>query len=301
MKNIYIKIKDILKIIEKILFNFLGFFMFVCSISIGVTIIIFKTNNVINFSLLQAVTLVFSPFIVIPAFFTIIAGLFCAYIGACEIFVLLSDTIEAFSLFRKRRNVNFFKALFYTLKSKTVRRVSFKYLEQKIQSHNKFFIKYRKKSKSSMNYELLSACRKGELEEVKYILTNPELKVHADINFEDKVTMENALSEACESGNLDIVDYLLFSKELKENINIEKSIDSAFYEAFRNGHVHILKYLIFQAKIKKTEYIKKIIANPTPKYMSDDMDSFFRMLELNENLNNELAHNPDNKEKITKI
>lgn len=62
---------------------------------------------------------------------------------------------------------------------------------------------------------LMMACQSGHIDIVKYLLTSPELTVHADIahlsNF------DTCLHYACMKGHIDIVKYLTSSLELKEH------------------------------------------------------------------------------------
>ena len=70
--------------------------------------------------------------------------------------------------------------------------------------------------------ELLNwACRRGFLEIVKYLLTSPEVKHHADIHrYSDE-----PIKSACIFGHLDIVKYLLESPDLEDHANIYAEID----------------------------------------------------------------------------
>lgn len=63
---------------------------------------------------------------------------------------------------------------------------------------------------------LKAACRIGNLNEVRYLLTSPEWIGYIDIHHDDDI----ALCLACQGGHLDIVQYLLTSPELTEHADI---------------------------------------------------------------------------------
>ena len=132
--------------------------------------------------------------------------------------------------------------------------------------------------------QLIEACRVGSLEKVKYLLTSPDLDIHADINGfmysalncaaeyghldivkymltspelkeHAKINNDyNPLIPACRDGHLDIVRYLLTSNELKENVDIHVQNDAGFAWACGRGHIDIIKYLMFSDEL--TEHAK---------------------------------------------
>ena len=71
---------------------------------------------------------------------------------------------------------------------------------------------------NDINNELKVACKKGYLTQVRYFLTSPQLKTHANINDDE---IEPALTLACSAGHLEIVKYLLTSSDLKEHAKIK--------------------------------------------------------------------------------
>lgn len=107
-----------------------------------------------------------------------------------------------------------------------------------------------------INKELIEACKNGDLDKVRYVLTSPELSVHADIHASvseesddnDLIThlAEEPLFQAAKNGHLSIVKYLLTSSELKEhsNINIDSRPDSPLLTACHHNHLPIVKYLL---------------------------------------------------------
>jgi hypothetical protein len=287
MKNIIDIIKSIIKFLEY-QDNPIGVaILFLVGFSISIFL---QINEIVLFPYQMLIIIILSltllPLLLLP----FMAVLFWICVAISHLYDYISPKAESFSLFRKRRKFNFFKALFFTLKSKKIRKILDLYLRQQIASENKYFRQYRGQNKKFINNGLFSACQNGRLDEVQYLLTSPELKENADINFGDDSYIGNPLTNACFGGHLEIVQYLLFSKTLKENVKIANFGTSAFEAAFLNNHIHILKYLIFEIKIEKTEEIKKIIAH-SPITGSSNIDNLFQIRELNSKLNNELHTN----------
>ncbi len=174
-----------------------------------------------------------------------------------------------------------------------------------------------------VNDMLRQACVSGDLEEVKYYLTNPRLLFHANIH------EINPLRHACQFGYLDIVQYLLTSPELKEHAcasneeeiflysavynkqlsvvkyllespdltikpNIHVDNDMIFNDCAKNKNYDMIHYFIFDFNIEKTDAISKHLErNPDNK-----ISSLFEMRELNKNLTESLEFNNDHKPKI---
>lgn len=97
--------------------------------------------------------------------------------------------------------------------------------------------------KERLHDELMAACRYGDLSQVKYLLTSPELDEHASINVSEK-ERNSPLTEACWYGQLEVVKYLLTSPELKEKADIHFREDQALNFACYQGHLDVVKYLL---------------------------------------------------------
>jgi hypothetical protein len=99
-----------------------------------------------------------------------------------------------------------------------------------------------------LNNQLIQACKDGDLEKVRYLLTSPELVTHADINCKDG----DAFTTACDEGHLHIIKYLLTSEELKEKVNINDYIGLGFVIACEYNHTHLVKYFLTSSDLEKS-------------------------------------------------
>jgi ankyrin repeat protein len=93
----------------------------------------------------------------------------------------------------------------------------------------------------------------GDLDIIRYLLSSPDLKNHADINAIDG----SILVEACGQGHLEVVKYLLTSPELKEHANISAQNNMPFKKACMEGHLEIVKYLVTNPEFENKINLKK--------------------------------------------
>jgi ankyrin repeat protein len=93
--------------------------------------------------------------------------------------------------------------------------------------------------------EFSQACRQGELDKIKFFLTNTQLSKNVDVHYNE----DDALHGACSNGHLAVVDYLLTSPELKEHADIHACLDWALSTAARAGNLDIVKYLLTSPKL----------------------------------------------------
>ncbi len=112
---------------------------------------------------------------------------------------------------------------------------------------------------NELNELLLDYARDGKLEEVKLLLTSPDLETHADITFNNDIL----LSCACTSGNLELVRYLLTSPELQYNPDINYKKDFPLSCACESGSVELVKYLIESPELKTHSKIPFVNNSPT--------------------------------------
>ena len=77
------------------------------------------------------------------------------------------------------------------------------------------------------------ACKSGNITQVKLLIENYNIDIHADVEYAFRVT--------CEKGHLKIVKYLI---SLDQNINIHAEDEYAFKQACHNNYLDLVKYLI---------------------------------------------------------
>src|SRR5579875_2933685 len=94
-----------------------------------------------------------------------------------------------------------------------------------------------------LNSEFINSCHIGDLDKLKYVLTSPELSLHASLDD----NYRSALNIACENGHLEIVKYLLSYSNYK-NINANSNV--ALILASENGHLDIIRYILTTPIIK---------------------------------------------------
>lgn len=126
----------------------------------------------------------------------------------------------------------------------------------------------------------LLACSNGHLDIVKYLLTSPELKEHINIKTNDSMGFLNA----CFRNKLNVVTYLLTSSELNEHANIHAKKDRAFEIACNNGNLELANFLIFDMNIEKTWHISRYLK----KNVHEEINNFWNIRKLSEQLNKEL-------------
>lgn len=107
---------------------------------------------------------------------------------------------------------------------------------------------YSSLNKEELTQEFITTCTTGNLYNIQYLLTNPDLEQHADIHGQDDLGFRNA----CLFGHLNIVRYLLTSPELTQNgipfANIHASNDLGLLWA-STGHLDVVQYLLTSPEI----------------------------------------------------
>ncbi len=131
-------------------------------------------------------------------------------------------------------------------------------------NEDQLYDKYYNVSQVSLNNSLISACNYGNLDEVKFLLTAPKLKLHADIDNNDGL----CLAYACMNNHTDIVEYLLTSKELVKNADIHINEEYALFCSANNDFYDLFKYLLTSPDLKehadihaKDDYIFKTLCS----------------------------------------
>lgn len=189
-------------------------------------------------------------------------------------------------------------------------------------------------NQDELNKEYIECCKNGDLEKVKFYLTNLEcLHIHgslADIHAGDNKNPTDAglfwasyynfrqithylltsaelrennsihsqddiiLRTACSDGNLDTVEYLLTDNDLTQHGDIHAQNDEAFRRAYLSGHTHILEYLIFNYQLCETMQIQIFMDGAMGNLKSKVVDMFTRR-DLNTQLKRQLAVKAGNK------
>jgi ankyrin repeat protein len=192
----------------------------------------------------------------------------------------------------------------------------------------KFYELYKNCSQAELNNHYMTACNYGEFQKVQYLLTSPELKIHADINYHSCSSLtyactnehwdilkyiltsselqnhadihansDHALYCSAINGNLNIVKYLLSSPELKEHANIHANNDGIFCTLCSDHEIEIITYLIFEYNIEKTSYIEDFLDENKNDFNKQIKDMFDKR-ELANGLVKELSSDRINKKKL---
>lgn len=137
---------------------------------------------------------------------------------------------------------------------------------------------------ANSHYCFQQACQSGHIELVKYMATSPELKVHSDITAANNVALQNA----CCKNHVEIVRYLLTSVDLKIHTLMDDESHRAhgsFKLACVNNCIDVLHYLIFDYNIEKTDYLKFIIEA----YPNSEVEKMFKQRDVHDELIQELS------------
>ena len=153
--------------------------------------------------------------------------------------------------------------------------------------------KYKTLTLKQLNEVFIDSCENGYLEVVKYLLTSPDLKEHADIHANN----DYGFRLACQNGHLEIVKYLLTSADLKEHADIHAQDDNGFRWACEKGHLEIVKFLILDMSIEKTKHIEDYLNKNQDNKCVKEAIELFKIRDFNQKLNNDLEH----KEKQNKL
>ena len=103
---------------------------------------------------------------------------------------------------------------------------------------------------------------------------------------------------ACRDGNLDIVKYLLTSSELTEHADIHAKDDLGFIGACRNGRLEVVKCLIIDMVIQKTKHIEKYLNENKDNENVQQAIELFNTRDLHHQLNENIKDNKEKVKKI---
>ena len=144
-----------------------------------------------------------------------------------------------------------------------------------------YYEEFRNESQENLDDAFIWACLQGEFEKVKYLLTSPDLKIHANIHTEG----DNGLMVAFKKSHLNIIKYLLTSPELKEHANIYVNQSAPFITSCIYSNNEVLEYLIFDYKVDQNEHITEFLN----KHAKKSVKSLFETRELTQELINSSA------------
>lgn len=113
----------------------------------------------------------------------------------------------------------------------------------------------KRSSKKQDEYDFLECCyghNNNDKNQIKYFLNEKSVNINCENDL--------AIKRACKyNKNLDLVKYLLTDIELKKHANIHVDKDYCLKDAYNNNHLDLVQYLIFDYKIPETKDIKKFI------------------------------------------
>jgi hypothetical protein len=115
-----------------------------------------------------------------------------------------------------------------------------------LESHEKMF-------SDPLAKEFIDSCLKGDLANVRNMLSSGKMASSLEKN---PYLLDEAMLEASHSRKNDIVKYLLSSPELKKHANVHTMKDMIFRTTSVNGNNEILNFIIFDLNIKKTDTIQ---------------------------------------------
>lgn len=130
------------------------------------------------------------------------------------------------------------------------------------------------------------ASEQGQLDIVEFIIGHPTIKNHTNFcKFE-----LHAVQFACLNGHLDIIQFFFPKNKNK------KFEDNFFLNALGSSHTDIVKYCIFALNIPFSEHLKEAFMLYNDSNTNQAME-FFRIRELNQELEKELFSDSINKKK----
>ena len=164
---------------------------------------------------------------------------------------------------------------------------------------------YQIMSQEELNHELLKACYNGNLEIIKYLLTTPDLKVHANIHETESDFFnneKNALMYACINGHLNIVEYLLTSPNLAEHADIHHKDNegwNALMVACHYEYLDIVKYLLIDYNMSiDNETMNWLQGTNEDEIVYHDALKMIESRNLHQKLNNTINYTKINNKKV---
>lgn len=192
--------------------------------------------------------------------------------------------------------------------------------------NNEYYNLYNNCNIQSLNRSLNNACKNGDLDKVKYLLDSPQLTLKSEIqnnNYEglvsaswegnievvkylltnydskDKKLSNLALSKAASGNKHELMNFLLTSNEIPYKADLNQQSNAIFLEALHNHRLKLIKYLIFDLDITLTPVIEHLLKNNNIPIIPE-IKNWFKVRELNKEVNHELESTSNN-ERIKKI
>lgn len=101
------------------------------------------------------------------------------------------------------------------------------------------------KNQDELNECLIEACKDGDLNLVKFLLTDNNLPLTAQLYYiTNNLEYANSLMAACANGRLNVVEYLCLSDELKNKTRASNDIEAALSVAAAYGYLDIVKFFL---------------------------------------------------------
>lgn len=151
---------------------------------------------------------------------------------------------------------------------------------------------------STISLAFNSACAKGHLDIVKYVLAESNFNWVAydkkTRSKEDYSLVYCGFIDACKRGQLDLVKYIVDSPNLSERIDFNK-----FHSSLVINNIDIIRYFIFDLNIKKEDpFISKLNLSDA---LANEMEKFFKTKEIHTEINqeiNDVAYPTINKKRL---
>ena len=127
-------------------------------------------------------------------------------------------------------------------------------------------------------------------------MINQELKEkYKKLNQEE---LNEQFIDACIEGHLEVIKFLLTSPELKEHADIHARSDLGFKWACGEGRLEVVKCLIIDMNIDKTNYIETYLnENKDNKYVQQAIE-LFNTRDLHHQLNENIKDNKEKVKKM---
>jgi len=104
------------------------------------------------------------------------------------------------------------------------------------------------------------------------------------------VKLNRVFCQACSKGDLNEIKYILTEPELEKKIDIHRNNDVAFLWALAGLKIKIIKYFIFEYNIDMTDSITAQLKDEglISKEISTEIKQMFELRELNDSLKKDL-------------